>query len=91
MEIMDTAKKIGTFDTSILPFEDCCTVFTPRHPATKPKLQAVVQAEQLLDSKKLIREALEMTERTDIDENGVFNTQKLSEMNLWREIINETE
>lgn len=91
LEIMDTAKKIGTFDTSILPFEDCCTVFTPRHPATKPKLQAVVQAEQLLDSKKLIREALEMTERTDIDENGVFNTQKLSEMNLWREIINETE
>ncbi len=89
LEIMETAKKINTYETSILPYEDCCTVFTPKHPATKPKLSAVEEAEKNLDGKTLIREALEMTERTDIDENGVYNTQKLSEMALWREIINE--
>ncbi len=84
LEIMDIAQKIGTFETSILPFEDCCTVFTPRHPATKPKLEDVIKAEQLLDSEKLINEALELTERVDIDADGVFNSQKLTEMKIWK-------
>ncbi|HJA68723.1 MAG TPA: tRNA 4-thiouridine(8) synthase ThiI [Firmicutes bacterium] len=59
LEIMDIARKIGTYDTSILPYEDCCTVFTPRHPATKPGLEKVIEAEQVLEEEKLINEALE--------------------------------
>lgn len=59
LEIMDIARKIGTYDTSILPYEDCCTVFTPRHPATKPCLERVIEAEQVLEEEKLINEALE--------------------------------
>lgn len=55
---MDIARKIGTYDTSILPYEDCCTVFTPRHPATKPGLEKVIEAEQVLEEEKLINEAL---------------------------------
>ncbi len=85
LEIMDIANKIGTFETSILPYEDCCTVFTPRHPATKPKLKEVIKAEQILDEEKLIREALEMVERIDIDADGVFNSQKLTDMKVWQE------
>ena len=86
LEIMDIAQNIGTYETSILPFEDCCTVFTPRHPATRPKLEDVRKAEALLAYDKLIEEALEMTERIDIDANGVFNSQKLTEMALWPEL-----
>ncbi len=48
-EIVRIARQIGTFETSILPFEDCCTVFTPRHPKTKPELQKVLAQEQKLD------------------------------------------
>lgn len=59
LEIMDIARKIGTYDTSILPYEDCCTVFTPRHPATKPGLEKVIEAERVLEEGKLINEALE--------------------------------
>jgi len=86
LEIMDIANKINTFETSILPYEDCCTVFTPRHPSTKPKLNEVLEAEALLDCDRLIREALEMTERIDIDANGVFNSQKLTEMSIWQSV-----
>ncbi len=48
METVEVAKKIGTFDLSILPYEDCCTVFTPRHPTTKPRLERVEEAEAKL-------------------------------------------
>jgi len=58
VEIIRTAREIGTFDTSILPYEDCCTVFTPRHPATKPFPEAVREAEQVLDVEGLIAEAM---------------------------------
>ena len=61
-EIIDVAQKIGTFETSVLPFEDCCTVFTPRHPATKPKMEIILEGEALLDTDGLIAEALEKTE-----------------------------
>ena len=57
-EIVRAARKIGTFDTSILPYEDCCTVFTPRHPKTRPTLQEVEAAEAALDVEGLVREAL---------------------------------
>ena len=59
LEIMDIARKIGTYETSILPYEDCCTVFTPRHPATKPGLEKVNEAEMALEEEKLIAEALD--------------------------------
>jgi len=48
METVDIARKIGTFDLSVLPYEDCCTVFTPRHPTTKPRLERVEEAEAKL-------------------------------------------
>ncbi|MBS7262453.1 MAG: tRNA 4-thiouridine(8) synthase ThiI [Eubacteriales bacterium] len=48
LEIIDVAQKIGTFDTSVLPYEDCCTVFTPRHPVTHPRLPDIVASEQKL-------------------------------------------
>ncbi len=58
-EIVRIARKIGTFETSILPFEDCCTVFTPRHPRTKPELEKVLAEENKLDFKALADEAFE--------------------------------
>jgi len=53
-DIMDTARKIGTYDTSILPYEDCCTVFLPKNPATKPQLERVLREEAKLDIENLI-------------------------------------
>lgn len=61
-EIIDIAKKIGTYETSNLPYEDCCTVFTPRHPATKPKMDIILDGESKLDTEALIKAALENTE-----------------------------
>ncbi len=62
-EIVTIARKIGTLETSILPYEDCCTVFTPRHPKTKPTLGQVLAAESKLDRQALIARALENTEK----------------------------
>lgn len=61
-EIMAIAEKIGTYETSILPYEDCCTVFTPRHPVTKPKLDTMADAERKLDIDALVEEAVANTE-----------------------------
>ncbi|ARU62189.1 tRNA 4-thiouridine(8) synthase ThiI [Tumebacillus avium] len=61
-DIMDIAKKIGTYETSILPYEDCCTIFTPKNPKTRPKLHEAERAEEKLDIEALIAEALEKTE-----------------------------
>ena len=61
-EIVRISRKIGTFDTSILPYEDCCTVFTPRHPQTKPKLEEVEEIEKVLDAEGLIARAMEQIE-----------------------------
>lgn len=66
-DIISIARKIGTFDTSILPYEDCCTVFTPRHPRTRPRLEEVLQAESALDAEALINEAFEGIERIKFD------------------------
>ena len=59
VEIIRLSREIGTFDTSILPYEDCCTVFTPRHPATRPNLEDVRAAEAALDVDALVAKALE--------------------------------
>ena len=59
VEIIRMARRIGTYDTSILPYEDCCTVFTPRHPCTRPVLADIEAAESALDVEGLIAKALE--------------------------------
>lgn len=58
-EIMDRAQQIGTYDTSILPYEDCCTIFTPKHPTTKPKVERLRESEALLDVEGLTEEAVQ--------------------------------
>lgn len=65
-EIITVARKIGTMETSILPYEDCCTVFTPRHPKTKPTLGQILHAEKGLDRQSLIREALDTVEKIKV-------------------------
>lgn len=66
-EIVRLARKIGTFETSILPYEDCCTVFTPRHPKTRPIVGDVIAAESALDIKALEEEAFRDIERIKLD------------------------
>ena len=61
-EIVRIARHIGTFDTSILPYEDCCTVFTPRHPKTKPHVEEVREIESVLDTEGLVSRAMEQRE-----------------------------
>lgn len=58
-EIITISRKIDTFETSIQPYEDCCTVFTPKHPKTKPKVEEIELAEQALDADALIADALQ--------------------------------
>ena len=65
-EIVTIARKIGTLETSILPYEDCCTVFTPKHPKTKPTLGQVLHAERKLDREALIARALESVEKVKV-------------------------
>ena len=56
-EIVNQARHYGTFDTSILPYEDCCTVFTPRHPKTKPRIEDVMRELEKVDIEALMEEA----------------------------------
>lgn len=65
-EIVTIARKIGTLETSVLPYEDCCTVFTPKHPKTKPTLGQVLNAEHNLDREALITQALETVEKITV-------------------------
>lgn len=66
-EIVQIARKIGTFETSILPYEDCCTVFTPKHPRTKPKPEELVEAEGALDVESMVADAVANVERIILD------------------------
>lgn len=59
LEIMDIARKIDTYETSILPYEDCCTVFVPKHPAINPKIETAIKEENKFDYEKLINEAVD--------------------------------
>ncbi len=65
-EIIIRAKKIGTFETSVLPYEDCCTVFLPEFPAIKPKLSFIEEEETKLDIEALVNEALDSLERISL-------------------------
>lgn len=66
-EIIDIARKIDTFETSIEPYEDCCTVFTPRHPKVKPRLADIEKAQAKFDFEPLIKKAVENTEMKTFD------------------------
>lgn len=70
-EIIQIARKIGTFDTSILPYEDCCTVFTPKHPRLRPCLGELETAEEKLNVDALVEEAFENIERVQVNVRGV--------------------
>ena len=58
IEIMDRAQEIGTYEKSIEPYEDCCTVFLPKHPATKPRLEKILESESRLDIETLVNNAI---------------------------------
>lgn len=68
-EIVTIARRIGTLETSVLPYEDCCTVFTPKHPKTKPTLGQVLHAERKLDREALIQEAIASAEKIAVKYN----------------------
>ena len=59
VEIIEYARKIGSFETSILPYEDCCTLFVPKRPDVNPKLERILQSEQHLDIEGLVNQAVE--------------------------------
>lgn len=65
-EIVAISRKIDTFETSIQPYEDCCTVFTPKHPKTRPRLEDVLEAEKDMDAQALIEKAIQNTRKSVI-------------------------
>lgn len=69
IDIMDVAREIGTYETSILPYEDCCTIFVPKHPKTKPVVKEIRKAESVLDIDNLVEDAIKNME--------VYNTEDL--------------
>ena len=64
---MDKAQEIGTYDISIQPYEDCCTVFLPKHPVTKPKLKNIEKSEEALDVDALVKAAVDSAETVLIE------------------------
>lgn len=62
VEIIELSKKIGTYDTSILPYEDCCTIFTPKNPVTKPRVDRCVKYEESFDFETLVQDCIQNTE-----------------------------
>jgi thiamine biosynthesis protein ThiI len=62
VDIMEVSRKIDTYETSILPYEDCCTIFVPKHPKTKPRLVEIIKSESVLDIDNLVEKALEEME-----------------------------
>ena len=62
VDIMEVSRKIDTYETSILPYEDCCTIFVPKHPKTKPRLAEIIKSESVLDIDNLVEKALQEME-----------------------------
>ena len=69
-EIVTIARKIGTFETSILPYEDCCTVFTPKHPTTKPTLEKIMESQSKIDMEYWVNKAVSETDWVLIEPNS---------------------
>lgn len=72
LEIIDIAKKIDTYETSILPFEDCCTIFVPEHPVINPEHEKCEEYEKLIDYDNMIYEAIKNHEILEINDNNKF-------------------
>ena len=70
LEIIDIAKKIDTYETSILPYEDCCTIFLPKHPVINPDLEKAINFEKSFDYESLIDEAIQNIEIININSNN---------------------
>ena len=66
-EIITISRAIGAFETSILPYEDCCTVFTPKHPRTRPTLKLIEEAESAFDFSEMIDRAIENVKYEFVD------------------------
>ena len=79
-EIVDIAEKIGTYETSIQPFEDCCTIFVAKHPVTKPNVEVIRRSEEKLAEKidQLVREAIDTVEIIEVKEKRKKEGQSLS-------------
>lgn len=75
-DIIDIANIIGTMETSSLPYEDCCTVFTPKHPRTRPKLDLVIKEEEKIDGENLIKQALQEYDVYEFDTLGNMRVLK---------------
>lgn len=73
LEIIDLAKQIGTYDTSILPFEDCCTIFTPKNPVTKPRIDKCEMFEKHFNWQELLQQCIDSVETICIDPNTSFD------------------
>lgn len=67
---MDVAKRIGTFETSILPYEDCCIIFSPRHPLVRPDKKSVTHHYELMEIESLLEKAIEDVQTIDFDFAG---------------------
>lgn len=89
-EIIDISRKIGTFETSILPYEDCCTVFTPAHPKTRPELEKVIGQEAKLDMRALEDEAMAGAMRYDIVGGTIIETLEGVPEKDYGKIMEET-
>lgn len=72
LEIIDIAKKINTYETSILPYEDCCTIFVPKHPVINPKIEKCKEYEEKIDYQNLIEEAIKETKIIKIENKNDF-------------------
>jgi thiamine biosynthesis protein ThiI len=72
VDIMQQAEKIGTYETSIQPYEDCCTVFLPKRPATKPRIEKIIKLESVLDREALISQAMETLETLKVMPNRIL-------------------
>lgn len=67
VDIMDAARNIGTYDISILPYEDCCTIFVPKHPKTKPRIEDIERSESVLPVDKLVADAVSGAEVLELN------------------------
>ena len=72
LEIIEIAKKINTYETSILPYEDCCTIFLPKHPIINPRLEQCLEYESRFDYESLIKECIENIEVIDSYKQNKF-------------------
>ena len=77
LEIMDIARKIDTYDISILPYEDCCTVFVPKHPVINPKMEACIEMEERFDYQELIKKCMKNIKTITISENDKNEFEEL--------------